>query len=117
MACRTLPCHSWKGESLRARLSRVAELPVPEAVRILREVASALSYAHKHGVVHRDIKPDNVMLTGEFALVTDFGVAKALRESSRDDNARPFYKRNGAVELNRHWMVWNDISRITSDVP
>ncbi|MEO7823513.1 MAG: serine/threonine-protein kinase, partial [Gemmatimonadaceae bacterium] len=72
-----------EGESLRARLSRVGEFPVPEAVRILREVASALSYAHKHGVVHRDIKPDNVMLTDEFALVTDFGVAKALSESSR----------------------------------
>ena len=72
-----------EGESLRARLARVGELPVPEAVRILREVASALSYAHKHGVVHRDIKPDNVMLTDEFALVTDFGVAKAVSESTK----------------------------------
>lgn len=72
-----------EGESLRARLSRVGELPVAEAVRILREVASALGYAHKHGVAHRDIKPDNVMLTDEFALVTDFGVAKALSESSK----------------------------------
>ena len=72
-----------EGESLRSRLSRVGELPVAEAVRILREVASAISYAHKHGVAHRDIKPDNVMLTDEFALVTDFGVAKALTESSK----------------------------------
>ncbi len=71
-----------EGESLRARLTRGGELPIPEAVRILREVASALSYAHKHGVVHRDIKPDNVMLTDEFAVVTDFGVAKALSEST-----------------------------------
>jgi len=71
-----------EGESLRAKLSRVGELSIREAVRILREVASALSYAHRHGVVHRDIKPDNVMLTDEFALVTDFGVAKALTESS-----------------------------------
>ena len=71
-----------EGESLRARLERVGELPVPEALRILREVASALSYAHKHGVAHRDIKPDNVMLTDEFALVTDFGVAKALGAST-----------------------------------
>lgn len=76
-----------EGESLRSRLMRVGELPVPEAVRILREVASALSYAHKHGVAHRDIKPDNVMLTDEFALVTDFGVAKALSESSRAPGA------------------------------
>jgi serine/threonine-protein kinase len=70
-----------EGESLRARLSREGELPVNEAVRILRHVAAALSYAHKHGVVHRDIKPDNVMLADEFALVTDFGVAKALTVS------------------------------------
>ncbi len=72
-----------EGESLRARLGRVGELPIPEAVRILREVASAISYAHKHGVVHRDIKPDNVMLSDEFALVTDFGVAKALSASTK----------------------------------
>ena len=77
-----------EGESLRARLARVGELPIPEAVRILREVASALSYAHKHGVVHRDMKPDNVMLTDEFALVTDFGVAKALSASTKPSAAQ-----------------------------
>ncbi len=71
-----------EGESLRARLARDGELPVPEALRVLRQVAAALSYAHRHGVVHRDIKPDNVMLSDEFALVTDFGVAKALSASS-----------------------------------
>jgi eukaryotic-like serine/threonine-protein kinase len=71
-----------EGESLRERLSREGELPINEAVRILRHVAAALSYAHKHGVVHRDIKPDNVMLADEFALVTDFGVAKALSASA-----------------------------------
>ena len=71
-----------EGESLRARLARDRELPVSEAVRVLRQVAAALSYAHKHGVVHRDIKPDNVMLSDEFALVTDFGVAKALSASA-----------------------------------
>jgi len=71
-----------EGESLRTRISREGELPVNEAVRILRHVAAALSYAHKHGVVHRDIKPDNVMLSDEFALVTDFGVAKALSVSA-----------------------------------
>jgi serine/threonine-protein kinase len=72
-----------EGESLRARLTRAGELPLNEAVRILREVASALSYAHHHGVVHRDIKPDNVMITDEFALVTDFGVAKAISASTQ----------------------------------
>lgn len=71
-----------EGESLRARLGREGEMPVTEAVRVLRQVASALSYAHKHGVVHRDIKPDNVMLAEDFALVTDFGVAKALSVSA-----------------------------------
>jgi serine/threonine-protein kinase len=71
-----------EGESLRARLHRAGELPIPEAVRILREVADALAYAHSHGVVHRDIKPDNVMLSGRHALVVDFGVAKAVSEAT-----------------------------------
>jgi serine/threonine-protein kinase len=70
------------GESLRARLNRVGELPVPEAVRILREVVDALACAHAQGVVHRDIKPDNVMLSGRHALVMDFGVAKAVSEAT-----------------------------------
>ncbi len=71
-----------EGESLRARLSKGGELPVAEAVRILREVASALAYAHEHGVVHRDIKPENVLLSGGAAMVTDFGVAKAVTAST-----------------------------------
>src|SRR5688500_16685101 len=71
-----------EGESLRAKLSRSGELPVPEVTRILREVLSALSYAHERGVVHRDIKPDNILLTGGHAVVADFGVAKALSASA-----------------------------------
>ena len=69
-----------KGESLAARLKREGRLPVEESRRILIEIADALDYAHKLGVIHRDIKPDNVLLeegTGR-ALLTDFGVAKAL---------------------------------------
>ncbi|MGZ6660991.1 MAG: protein kinase domain-containing protein [Solirubrobacteraceae bacterium] len=71
-----------EGESLRTRLARSGELPVNEAARILRDVLSALAYAHEHGVVHRDIKPDNVLLTGNHAVVADFGVAKALSAST-----------------------------------
>ena len=67
-----------KGESLRARIAHGGELPVSEAMRVLREVASALAFAHDAGVVHRDIKPDNVLLSGGSAMVTDFGVAKAV---------------------------------------
>src|SRR5512134_642455 len=74
-----------EGESLRERLTREGALPVPEAVRILREVVDALSYAHGHGVVHRDIKPENVMLSGRHALVADFGVAKAVNAAGRAD--------------------------------
>ena len=70
------------GQSLRERIAREGELPVHEAVRLITQVVDALSAAHEHGVVHRDIKPDNVMLSGRHALVTDFGVAKAVSEST-----------------------------------
>ena len=73
-----------EGESLRAKLTRQGPLPLHEAVRILREVTDALAYAHEHGIVHRDIKPDNVMLSGRHALVTDFGVAKAVSAAGAD---------------------------------
>ncbi|MGI9079134.1 MAG: protein kinase domain-containing protein [Gemmatimonadaceae bacterium] len=69
------------GHSLRGRLARGGPLGLTEAIGILRDVAKALAYAHEHGVVHRDIKPDNVLLTGGSAVVTDFGVAKALSAS------------------------------------
>ncbi len=72
-----------RGDSLRARLSQQGALPVTDAIRVLREVASALAFAHEAGVVHRDIKPDNVLMSGGAAMVTDFGVAKALSASSR----------------------------------
>ena len=71
-----------EGQSLRQRLAREHELPIGEAVKILMEVVDALAHAHTHGVVHRDIKPDNVMLTGRHALVADFGVARAVSEAT-----------------------------------
>ena len=68
------------GESLRARMAR-GPLSVRETVTVLRDVTRALAYAHASGIVHRDIKPDNIMLTGSAAVVTDFGVAKAVTAS------------------------------------
>ncbi len=70
-----------KGQSLRDRIAREGALPLADAVRILRDVMDALAEAHENGVVHRDIKPDNVMLSGRHALVMDFGVAKAVSEA------------------------------------
>ena len=67
-----------EGASLRDRLTREGRLPIPEVVSILRDVARALAYAHERGIVHRDIKPDNVLLSGGAAVVTDFGIAKAI---------------------------------------
>ena len=71
-----------EGESLRVKLAREGELPLAEVVKILLDVTDALAYAHRHGVVHRDIKPDNVLITEGHAVVTDFGVAKAVSASS-----------------------------------
>ncbi|MEE8561595.1 MAG: protein kinase, partial [Gemmatimonadota bacterium] len=70
-----------EGESLQQRLGREGCLPLEEALQIAREVASALGYAHGRGVVHRDIKPGNIMLAGGSAVVTDFGIAKAIAEA------------------------------------
>ena len=70
-----------EGESLRARLTREGQMPVHDAVRVLREVVDALAYAHGQGILHRDIKPDNVMLSGRHAMVMDFGVAKAVSDA------------------------------------
>jgi eukaryotic-like serine/threonine-protein kinase len=67
-----------EGESLRQRLAREQQLPLDAALAITREVAGALQYAHEHGVIHRDMKPDNIMLSGGHAIVADFGIARAL---------------------------------------
>jgi serine/threonine-protein kinase len=70
-----------RGESLRARLATGVRLTTAEAVSILRDTARALAYAHAEGIVHRDIKPENILLSGGAAVVTDFGIAKALSAS------------------------------------
>ena len=69
------------GETLRARLAREGQLPIPEAVRVAREVASALDHAHRHGVIHRDVKPENILLADGQALVADFGIALAVQQA------------------------------------
>ena len=73
------------GLSLRQRLARDGALPLAEAVLILRDVCEALAHAHHHGVIHRDIKPDNVLLSDRHAMVTDFGVAKAATDATSPD--------------------------------
>jgi serine/threonine-protein kinase len=74
-----------KGESLQARLAR-GPMPINEVVNVLGDVLKALAYAHADGVVHRDIKPDNILLSGGAAVVADFGIAKAISSSRRGDN-------------------------------
>ena len=76
-----------EGESLRARMQR-GPLSVREAVSIIKDIARALAFAHGRGVIHRDIKPDNVLLAAGAAVVTDFGVAKAI-SLSRQSGAQP----------------------------
>ena len=72
------------GESLRARLDREGRLDLPEVIRLTREIASALGHAHRQGLVHRDVKPENVLLADGIALVADFGIARVIHSSEGD---------------------------------
>ncbi len=80
-----------EGASLREHLTSRGALPIPDALRVLRDMASALAYAHRRGVVHRDIKPENVIVSGSTAMILDFGVAKALlsADASPTEDAGP----------------------------
>lgn len=73
-----------RGETLRVRLEREGTLPVEEVRRILLDVVDALAHAHEHGIVHGDIKPDNIFIAGKSAVVTDFGVSKALHRDGAE---------------------------------
>src|SRR5216117_889629 len=73
-----------RGESLRNKLTREQQLSIEETVRIATQVASALEYAHRHGVIHRDVKPENILLHEGEAMVADFGIALAVLEGADD---------------------------------
>jgi hypothetical protein len=71
-----------EGDTLRQRLERERQLPVHDALQLAREVADALAYAHSRGIVHRDIKPENILLVAGHAVVTDFGIARAIAQAT-----------------------------------
>ena len=74
------------GDSLRTVLHRERQLPIEKAVRYATEVADALAYAHEHNIVHRDIKPDNILIDGDRAVVMDFGISRAIERSADIDS-------------------------------
>jgi tetratricopeptide (TPR) repeat protein len=87
-----------EGESLRAHLVRSGPLSIPQATHVMSDVARALAYAHEHGIVHRDIKPDNVLLSRGAAVVTDFGIAKAIVAARTDgDESAPTLTQLGST--------------------
>jgi serine/threonine protein kinase/tetratricopeptide (TPR) repeat protein len=92
-----------KGESLKHRLDREGQLPLSDVVTLVREIADALAYAHANGVVHRDVKPGNVLIDGGHAVVADFGVAKAVElatdERGNEDTLTPTADQPGGLTM------------------
>lgn len=90
------------GETLRARLNTVGPFSIREAIGLFRDIARALEFAHHRGVVHRDIKPENILLSGNSAVVTDFGIAKALEDSRAESAATTLTQRGVTLGTPRY---------------
>ena len=96
------------GESLGVRLSREGAWPIDQTIRVLRDVADALAYAHSHGVVHRDIKPDNILIDRASGrpLVTDFGIARAAAGETRLTITGDAVKCGSSGPSATQWVPW-----------